>query len=142
MQEPIQHSTSEDLDLRQDAKKGGRGFHRLIARASRFLRSHWYYIHVVLIAIFVLFALILGDSNLYQQVKLSKRIASLEKEIATAEALYQADKADLENRVKASPKDIEMLARKSYGFKEEGEMVFLLVDTLAKEARTDFSPKR
>lgn len=100
----------------------------------------WRVIYCIPLLIFVVFALILGENNLYNQFKLSRRIHQLEKRIDVAEKQYRIDKSYLDSRQKDDTYDIETLGRRKYGLKKEGEMVFLLIDTTALDYKKEERP--
>lgn len=111
-----------------------------IPLAKSYIKRHWGVVYWIPIIIFVIFAVIFGENNLYQQIKLSRRIHQLERRIEDTEKKHRADKEYLESRQKDDFYDIEALARRQYGLKEEGEMVFLLIDTTKMDYQKEERP--
>lgn len=110
------------------------------SRIRLFCKQHWKYIYAFPPLIFVFSVLIFGENNLYRQIKLSRRISHLERRIKEVDKRYRTDKAYLEKRQKENIYDIEALARKKYGLKKEGEMIFLLIDTTATDYKQEETP--
>lgn len=72
----------------------------------------------------MIFAVIFGENNLYQQIKLSRRIHQLERRIEDTEKKQRKDKEYLESRQKDDFYDIEALARRQYGLKKRERWSF------------------
>lgn len=121
------------VDASDDVRKRKKSFRKVVRDSLRYVCEHWWLVYATIIGVFVIFVLVLGPNNLYRQILLSHRIHELENRIDIAEKQYKNDKEYMENRQNDNSYDIEILARKNYGLKEEGEMVFLLVDTLSAE---------
>lgn len=117
-----------------------RTFKEAIPLAKAYIKRHWGVVYWIPIVIFVIFAVIFGENNLYQQIKLSRRIHQLERRIEDTEKKQRKDKEYLESRQKDDFYDIEALARRQYGLKKEGEMVFLLIDTAKMDYQKEEKP--
>lgn len=122
------------------SQKSPRSFRKFLSSIKESKKKRWRVIYCIPLLLFVVFALILGDNNLYNQFKLSRRIHQLEKRIDVAEKQYRIDKSYLDSRQKDDTYDIETLGRRKYGLKKEGEMVFLLIDTTALDYKKEERP--
>lgn len=75
--------------------------------------------------------LFFGPDNLSEQVRYSRHIIRLEREIKTRRQQFIHDSLLLESQYKRTSKDLEDFARNKFGFVEPDELVFIVSDSTA-----------
>lgn len=124
-----------DLDQQAGSDKGSgptrpyRRFFHFLRNFRSYINGNWWITYAFVGGVFVVFSLILGSANLYNQGRLSNKIMRLENRLESARKQFQKDSLYLEGRRHSSDYEIEQIAREQYLFKEPGELIFVLQDT-------------
>ncbi|SUB88313.1 Uncharacterised protein [Porphyromonas macacae] len=113
-------------------KSSWRSFRSNAAQCWRSVRG-WFYKYpwlkyVIVLVLFFIIPLLFGDSNIFRQLKNSRRIGELRHEVELQKKLFRADSIKLEE-IRANKGGVEHTARELYYMKAEDETIFLIVDS-------------
>lgn len=113
-------------------KSSWRSFRSNAARCWRSVRG-WFYKYpwlkyVIVLVLFFIIPLLFGGSNIFRQLKNSRRIGELRHEVELQKKLFHADSIKLEE-IRANKGGVEHTARELYYMKAEDETIFLIVDS-------------
>lgn len=75
---------------------------------------------------------LVGENSIFEQIRYSRRISDLRKEIKQRTELFEADSLKLERLIDPST-NLERIAREEYKMKAPEELIFLLVDTTSQK---------
>ncbi len=103
-----------------------------VTRAKAWLACNGWFKYAVVIVLFFVLPMLIGEANIFKQIRDRSRIAQLKREIRVATKHFRADSLKLEE-IRANQGGVEHTARELYYMKAPDETIFLVQDSTRKE---------
>ncbi len=103
-----------------------------LTNAKAWLAHNGWFKYAVVVVLFFVLPMLIGEANIFKQIKDRSRIAQLKREIRVATKHFRADSLKLEE-IRANQGGVEHTARELYYMKAPDETIFLVQDSTRRE---------
>lgn len=108
--------------------------HDKIQRGFSYWKEHPWMMFFGILFFLTLAIFLLGESSIFEQIRYSRRIIDLDRDIEQRSENFRSDSIKLERLVDKST-NLEKIAREEYKMKAPEELIFLLVDSTSQNKR-------